>query len=1525
MNYEEILLNVILSKREENYVGLIINRISIIDIDKELTMLSENAKQCERTYYVVLVDKPELSKNYDNINIEYTIEKAVEWRSKPEYANNIIVFLENDTEKMHSLAEFALINQRDLSSYLIEDCIKNAQNEPIKKFWSAIKEKISTFPFNVICDFFNNTDLSNQQDMLNNLWRLGLIKDNELFSTTKNPSERLQKNQDVLQKMATLSDVNRRKINSSLSKAKKDKEKLKETYDLINKYFRFHTSDILRQLDMTYVEQLLEASKEKTPKDKTKIEPGNPPKKDDDIVKSKELIESFNEAFVLNDEDEMRNLKTNLDSLKEYYDNLKNDDEDFDASNPIELKNGDFDNKLFIPKANDELQKFVNRFNKDNIWGGIIKTDETSINAILVDGEAQIEYFDIEDKESNLSFTGKTIEQILNQLDVDLKNSYSVDAELYSTFITIKETRKELLKNIELIINYPTPLFTADKDAKSTLIKYVKAWQALYKSLSENKTYIEDISRSTAKYITRFVLSVNNVFVVGDNESQLKAIMLPLNPLYLWKYYEIFNSIGDGDRSDDDNQALIDSLNDLPNLITHLYVKLYDEAGGNNIPYCGLVKNNLPYYEDNKLKGNDGVDNIYDILERWLAYAPYTKNELRIGMVDAPVILNCLSEISKFVDDKGSKVIIDFYYTDKENHYSELTYLSDCDERVSELIEANRIVFHIYENQNNNEIEEKINKHPLHILFFFDQCSYINDYGQSECQRMLSPLVPTYEYKYDKYLEYGDIFPSTNTDSGIIGAYHSFLKQNGFIDANKSPMTKLAKKGDLLFADSALSKRLALWEVVADRIVYNYAPTNAICIGEKMLNKRNLCIYAHEESRVINDFEKLLRGYSLDPKSNVLIDILKKFAHISSEGLIAIPKNNSESVINRRKGLIGTVFSAYFYKEILHKDSLVASLDSREASVWISRFDKDNDRADLVGMWFDDEFGILNIDVLEVKTRDEDPDEEHATEQAVKIRTILQSIFDADKENIFSASRREVLKKQLVNECFRGIHDPDWQLKWEDIFKKVFTQNPQYKVKINSFIYHIKLSSFDDGYTKYSKKDSSVIMYIITAKDIQDYIFDKKPFDDSKYANIHQNVEEETNDDVDIEKVNFDNPFDDNYINNEIIEDKPVQVIKDVVNDASSVVNNEDDKYEANKAEILSLGRAFYESCKDRKIKITSDFKNELNNVIVGSRVYRYFFRLESGSKLETLVNQLDDIGREIKRSGLIVSNIHNDDRIILDIPRLNIDPVNYSSIIDKLPKITSPEQLFFPIGREPDGNDVFRDLSEMPHMLIGGSTGSGKTVFLHSMICSLLKTHPSPDDLKLIISSAGIEDFVYFEGLKHLINGEIITSAKETVNVIRTIVNNEFEARAKILSDVRAKNIIEYNQKSDIKLAPIVVVIDEFADIADQLSNKKEREEFYTIVRRIVQIGRKRGIHMVLCTQRPSANLVPTDIKAQLTARLALRVTDATSSRMIIDETGAQNLQKHGDLIFKSADGKIRAQGYNISTDEVEDIISKL
>lgn len=193
---------------------------------------------------------------------------------------------------------------------------------------------------------------------------------------------------------------------------------------------------------------------------------------------------------------------------------------------------------------------------------------------------------------------------------------------------------------------------------------------------------------------------------------------------------------------------------------------------------------------------------------------------------------------------------------------------------------------------------------------------------------------------------------------------------------------------------------------------------------------------------------------------------------------------------------------------------------------------------------------------------------------------------------------------------------------------------------------------------------------------------------------------------------------------------------------------------------------------------------------------------------------------------------------------------------------------------------------------------------------------------MQLILSSSKLEDFIHFEGLPHLYSGRIISDATEATKVIKEVIFEESERRGRLLAEARVANIVEYNKKVAEKLAPIVVVIDEFADLADQLETTKEKNAFYKPVQRIAQAGRSRGIHLVICTQRPEAKLVPSTTKAQLNGRVALRVNDGISSRMIIEEPDAQYLQKHGDMIYRNGDIIERAQGYLIEIEELDKIV---
>ena len=345
--------------------------------------------------------------------------------------------------------------------------------------------------------------------------------------------------------------------------------------------------------------------------------------------------------------------------------------------------------------------------------------------------------------------------------------------------------------------------------------------------------------------------------------------------------------------------------------------------------------------------------------------------------------------------------------------------------------------------------------------------------------------------------------------------------------------------------------------------------------------------------------------------------------------------------------------------------------------------------------------------------------------------------------------------------------------------------------------------------------------------------------------------------------------------------------------------------------EIRKYINSFKRSCFVYNINL--DYCDEAEQAIIGPSIIRVHFSLKR---------------REMERSGVIVQPVPNSNMLNLDIPRKTRDTILFTSVVDKLPSIISPEQLFFTLGRTPDGKDLICNLSEMPHMLVAGSTGSGKTVFLFTLLASLLKTHKSPKELKILLSSSGLEDFILFNDIPHLIGGKVIDDADEATEMIRTTVIQEFDRRADILTQAKVPNIIEYNKVSKEKLAPIVVIIDEFADLSDQLSTKQEKESFFVPVKRIAQIGRKRGIHLVLCTQRPSATLVPSNIKSQIAGRVALRVNDGNSSRMILEDSGdAKFLLNHGDMIYKNGNINAieRAQGYYISTNELAELIEEI
>lgn len=610
-------------------------------------------------------------------------------------------------------------------------------------------------------------------------------------------------------------------------------------------------------------------------------------------------------------------------------------------------------------------------------------------------------------------------------------------------------------------------------------------------------------------------------------------------------------------------------------------------------------------------------------------------------------------------------------------------------------------------------------------------------------------------------------------------------------------------------------------------------------------------------------------------------------------------------------------------------------------------------------MEYIEETNTLLIQPIEVKTRDESPDATitkgddgrqlisgHAAGQIASIVGMLKEIFSVDENSsdMFISARREVLKYQIVSECFRNVHDSEWQKRWCAILKKAFGNGASgnINIEVSGLLMHIKLSEVSGGKViqcVYADGDEDPIEYrdcpieyrLLSAKEIQQEVLGegtilKKTavvdFDSEEGPELNEEGTvfhefENLSDSIAIEPQSKYGAERQATPSNE---EETVEVHIPAVGANTKMQEQKKDEFKrVPTEEIEQLVKDFKRSCGDYHVSLR---ECDAKSAVVGPSVIRLKFKLGRGQALQGLANHLEDIGREMKRTGVIIQQVPNSDELLLDVPRLQREKVLFKDVISSIPSVTSPEQLYFPLGRTPNGKDLIEDLSQMPHMLVGGSTGSGKSVFLFTMLAAMLMTHPKKEDMQLILSSSKLEDFIHFEGLPHLYSGKIISDATEATRVIKEVIFEESERRGRLLAEARVANIIEYNKKVTEKLAPIVVVIDEFADLADQLETTKEKNAFYKPVQRIAQAGRSRGIHLVICTQRPEAKLVPSTTKAQLNGRVALRVNDGISSRMIIEEPDAQYLQKHGDMIYRNGDIVERAQGYLIEIEELDKIV---
>ncbi len=323
-------------------------------------------------------------------------------------------------------------------------------------------------------------------------------------------------------------------------------------------------------------------------------------------------------------------------------------------------------------------------------------------------------------------------------------------------------------------------------------------------------------------------------------------------------------------------------------------------------------------------------------------------------------------------------------------------------------------------------------------------------------------------------------------------------------------------------------------------------------------------------------------------------------------------------------------------------------------------------------------------------------------------------------------------------------------------------------------------------------------------------------------------------------------------------------------------------------------------------------------NVTRGPSVTRYEVELDKGVRLNKLTSCADDIALNLGASGVRIAAVPGKISVVgIEVPNRSVTTVTLREVIDtnEFKRAKSPSS--FAVGKDINGNCIVGNIAKLPHMLIAGTTGSGKSVCMNSIIMSLLYK-ASPEDVKLIMIDPKMVELGIYNGIPHLLI-PVITKAEKAAGSLQWAVT-EMMRRYQAMSEAGVRDLESYNSimESDegIKLPQIVVIIDELADL--MLVAAKEVEES---ICRIAQMGRAAGIHLIIATQRPSADVITGLMKANIPSRIAFAVASAMESRIILDTQGAEKLVGRGDMLYApiGAGKPLRVQGCFVSDEEVE------
>lgn len=1418
----------------------------------------------------------------------FSVEEAEDSRNSGNEDNFRILFIKRtELEKVSSLRWFpqitlTMLYDRACELFLESLANKNAViTELIKALRTKAVQKILSFErvIEYLELLLKADDNELPTAVVNNYHKLGLLCDSSLFqegAKRKHFVAEIKENHKVVEKISNLEKDERNKLNKQYSKGNANKK----IVDGILSYYQSREIKILGEMELDEVNKCLSDVKKSA----------KPTKKE----KSKPVVNHTELAAKLIFEEDVSSVEETLVEMAEKIDNRSKTGKREAISTDV---NG---SKLQI-KVEPRTESIAETLIGDDVFGGVIYTETTSLENVLDE-------------------LGKYKYEPLSKGEIDIaKDKLGKIGELLTDGEKITAALDNLLQARSVVAKYKMRL--QDMPMLQVLaryedfVKYIAAYNDLLIAINTEFYRLCKEAAPTAKAIVNTIIEMDYIFVIGENS--VHAIPTPLNPLYLWKYVELARDIlesrsisgEEAGLTDNDREFIIRKAEDIPDPLSVMLMPETVTHAATLLPLVGRV-GILPLYSSVPQinKSDSGLKDIEQAIIRYICLYPHAALRLRLCFIDPPAIEQVAKILCKL--DRNSDISIEgidlsIYRTRATSQeWAELSTDMLPDSFSSLGHGEHALDFSVrFDNETHDygEILSKLNGEQ-HLLIVFDPNEVKLASTENNRQIHIHPLCVPKLYQYDPLEEEVAIRPAN--EGGIFSEYaaiierinehHVSFKHTGSFF--KTPLEHDTYKKMLVQAD---------WLIILDQSLRNWDIALS-ATSEKLFYReadyRSMGIYSANCKKFIHGYDILTKNMgNFIPNEQGLQNIIDTVRAVNNDGLLSIISHSSNKIFdeNHGKGSLGLAIAVNYYRQ-KNPSALLVGLDTQLAQEWLS-YREQGELPDLVGITLEIGAKRAIIDVIEVKTHANDEGsfitketngkrtiKGHAVIQVDTLESLIREMLGS-VERITTVARREILREQVFDTLFTSKLDKLVKRDYCNALNDLFAG--EYCLELQKNIVFVDFEGFDSSTVKYMggiNLADEYTLVTIGSKDIQALLIGEQVASDMLYTEMNNGDDEETINDV---------------------VDGPIERAAENLGEQSNMIG---------------------EWC-IRLNKVLRDYGIQAESVmpeqaLLAARFMRFKIQLKSGETISRINKYKRDIAIQLEASGeILVDHIRGTSYIALDVP---IDSVNSSvSLLDNIAELDRyrGQGLMVLAGQKPDGEIELVDIAKAPHMLIAGTTGSGKTIFLQSIIVSLLSQY-SANELELLIIDPKQTDFIYFEGLPHLYGGRVVTDADEALGKLQQLNTKDKEERTQALRSCKSRDIDSYNAKNpNNRMKRLVVIIDEYSDLIQAADINGTRKEFEKNLLLLLQRVRNLGIHLVIATQRPSAQIITGALKANVPFRVSFRLPSHTDSQTILDTTGAENLLGKGDMLMRTESNQIRMQGLFIAEDELDDFVTRV